>query len=312
MTPTEGTRLDTLLVDRGLARSRGEAQTFILEGRVRVDGEVASKPGRHVPPDAPLAVDWPETRYVSRGGLKLAKALDTFGVDVAGLVCVDIGASTGGFVDCLLGRQARRVYAVDVGYGLLAWSLRTDPRVVPLDRTNARYLTRESFRQAAERELGKRPEPAGFLRPSFATCDVSFISLLKVVPAVATLLDEPWQMVLLVKPQFEAGREKVGSKGVVRDPAAHREVLERVIGGLGRPVLGLTYSPVRGPEGNIEYLLWTSSGPGQTAQVSADTASPGPTGPACPAAPPSVAGPSAAPAPPSVDAVVAEAFEHLK
>lgn len=296
-------RLDTLLVERGLARSRGEAQSFIVAGRVRAEGATADKPGRRYLPEVPLAVDYPETRYVSRGGVKLEKALDTFGLDVSGLVCLDVGASTGGFTDCLLSRGARRVYAVDVGYGLLAWSLRSDPRVVTLDRTNARYLTRDSFRRAAEAEVSKRkggvaaavapalagppiaaaavePVPTGapgLLWPTFATCDVSFISLLKVVPAVRALLEPPWQMVLLVKPQFEAGREKVGSKGVVRDPAVHVEVLTRICeeltradvapgvaragGRLGETrrraeIVGLTYSPIRGPEGNIEYLAW--------------------------------------------------------
>ncbi len=265
-------RLDALLVERGLARSRGEAQAFVAAGRVRVDGTVVDKPGRRVAGSAHLEVDYPAQRYASRGGLKLEKALSHFGLDVNGLVCLDVGASTGGFTDCLLRHGARRVYAVDVGYGLLAWSLRTDPRVVVLDRTNARYLTRESFRQAVERQ-GRE-----ILWPSFATCDVSFISLLKVVPAVVSLLEDSWQMVLLVKPQFEAGRDKVGSRGVVRDPEVHEEVLVRLIDGLTVPgrekgmaapggeaarevaVKGVTFSPVRGPEGNVEYLLWVAGG----------------------------------------------------
>ncbi len=290
-------RLDTLLVERGLARSRGEAQSLILGGRVRVEDQVSNKPGRRLPAEVGLEVDYPPRRYVSRGGQKLEKALDAFGLDVSGLTCLDVGASTGGFTDCLLSHGARRVYAVDVGYGLLAWSLRSDPRVVTLDRTNARYLTRETFREAVEKRLvtrkgateagcpvgadpapwgdassetttpGASGEATGFLWPTLATCDVSFISLLKVVPAVRAILAPPWQMIVLVKPQFEAGREKVGSKGVVRDASVHVAVLERVITGLtaGKAgagervelpvVAGLTFSPLRGPGGNVEYLL---------------------------------------------------------
>ncbi len=266
-------RLDALLVERGLARSRGEAQVFVTSGRVKVDGRVVDKPGRRLAPEARIEVDYPETRFVSRGGRKLEKALDTFDLDVRGLVCADIGASTGGFTDCLLSRGARRVYAVDVGYGLLAWSLRSDPRVVTLDRTNARYLTPDGFRLAVERELAKagpgntaghekedeeEKKEGTYLPPTFATCDVSFISLFKVVPAVLGILEPPWDIIALVKPQFEAGREKVGSKGVVRDPAVHEEVLESVLwslAGEGAAAAGLTYSPIRGPEGNIEYLL---------------------------------------------------------
>ncbi len=185
--------------------------------------------------------------YVSRGGLKLEKALDEFAVDPAGLVCVDCGASTGGFTDCLLQRGARHVYAVDVGYGQLAWSLRTDERVTVMERTNARSLTPEMF-----------PE-----RMELAVMDMSFISLRLVLPAVRGLLTETGQVICLVKPQFEAGREKVGKKGVVRDPAVHREVLEdfvAAVGPLGFSLAGLTFSPVRGPEGNIEYLAWLRVG----------------------------------------------------
>ncbi|MCL6581175.1 MAG: TlyA family RNA methyltransferase [Firmicutes bacterium] len=259
-------RVDVLLVERGLARSRTEAQGLVIEGRVRVDGRPVAKPGLKVEPGAGLELEPPSRRYVSRGGLKLEKALDFFGLDVTGLDCLDVGASTGGFTDCLLRRGARRVYAVDVGYGLLAWSLQTDPRVVVLDRTNARHLEPESFRRAAEARLAGRPADGDreFRWPTFATCDVSFISLLKVFPAVATVLREPWQAVLLVKPQFEAGRELVGPRGVVRDPEVHVDVLEAVAGGLARlgwPARGLTYSPIRGPEGNLEYLLLLARGP---------------------------------------------------
>jgi 23S rRNA (cytidine1920-2'-O)/16S rRNA (cytidine1409-2'-O)-methyltransferase len=291
--PGDRQRLDALLVEQGLARSRTEAHGLVLAGRVRVEGLLADKPGRRFPAGASIDVSYPAHRYASRGGLKLEKALDYFGLVVGGVDCLDVGASTGGFTDCLLTRGARRVYAVDVGYGLLAWRLRTDPRVVVLDRTNARHMERETFRRrATERLPAEDPE---FRWPGLATCDVSFISLLKVVPAIVPLLSSPWRMVLLVKPQFEAGRERVGSGGVVRDPAVHVEVLERVCEGLGRAgasdqaaagsgqavagsgqaaagsgqavagsggvprrveIAGLTYSPVRGPEGNIEYLLW--------------------------------------------------------
>ncbi|HCW51104.1 MAG TPA: TlyA family rRNA (cytidine-2'-O)-methyltransferase [Clostridiales bacterium] len=253
MTPRQGRRLDLLLVDRGLARSRTEARGLIMAGRVYVDGLLADKPGRLVGATAEVRVEHPPHRYVSRGGAKLEHALRVFSLDVKGLVCLDVGASTGGFTDCLLTHGAHRVYAVDVGYGQLAWKLRRDERVVVLDRTNARYLDREALRRAAE-EAGLE-----VVWPTFATCDLSFISLLKVVPRVVTVLDPGWRMVLLVKPQFEATRHQVGSRGVVRDPAVHVEVLRRVVDGLsggGVRAAGLTYSPLRGPEGNIEYLLW--------------------------------------------------------
>ncbi|MEW6031300.1 MAG: TlyA family RNA methyltransferase [Bacillota bacterium] len=247
-------RLDALLVERGLAASRTEAQALVVAGRVRAGGRAADKPGRRYPASVDLEVERPPHRYVSRGGLKLEKALDQFGLDVTGLSCLDVGASTGGFTDCLLQRGAGRVYAVDVGYGLLAWKLRSDDRVIPLDRTNARYLDRESFRRAVE------AQGRDLVWPALATIDVSFISLLKVTPAVVGLLEPPWQIIALVKPQFEAGRTKVGSGGVVRDPETHVGVLEKVTAGLAAigpaDVAGLTPSPVRGPEGNVEYLLW--------------------------------------------------------
>jgi 23S rRNA (cytidine1920-2'-O)/16S rRNA (cytidine1409-2'-O)-methyltransferase len=272
MASDERRRLDVLLVEKGLARGRGEAQSLIRQGRVRGDGQVLEKPGHRFSPDICLDVSFPPRRYASRGGLKLEKALDTFGLDVSGLTCLDIGASTGGFTDCLLSRGAGRVFAVDVGYGLLAWSLRIDPRVVVLDRTNARYLTREALNAAAARQSSPRRvgEEASALWPSLATCDVSFISLLKVVPALRSVLTSPWQMILLVKPQFEAGRELVGARGVVRSADVHVAVLERVLTGLvtedlseggqvegggSGVVAGLTFSPIRGPEGNIEYLV---------------------------------------------------------
>ena len=240
-------RLDQRVFDLGLTESREKAKALVMAGSVYVDGQKQTKPGFSVSEAASVEVRGDKMPFVSRGGFKLQKALDTFGIDPAGLVCVDCGASTGGFTDCLLQRGARHVYAVDVGYGQLAWSLRQDERVTVMERTNARSLTPDMF-----------PE-----RMDLAVMDMSFISLRLVLPAVRTLLTEAGQVVCLVKPQFEAGREKVGKKGVVRDPAVHREVLEgfaEALPGLGYSLAGLTFSPVRGPEGNIEYLAWLRLG----------------------------------------------------
>ena len=234
-------RLDLLLVERGLEESRQRAQAVIMSGAVFVDGRRADKPGMAVAAGASVEEVRGGLRYVSRGGLKLEKAMQAFPIGLTGKVAADIGASTGGFTDCMLQNGAAKVYAVDVGRGQLAWKLRNDPRVVCLERTNARYLSREQIPEALR----------------FASVDVSFISLGLVLPPLAALLEEGGQVVSLVKPQFEAGREKVGKKGVVRDPAVHLEVLERFLehaGKAGLTVLGLTYSPIRGPEGNIEYL----------------------------------------------------------
>ena len=236
-------RLDQRVFDLGEAESREKAKALVMAGVVYVDGQKQTKRGTAVGEDAVIEVRGGKLPFVSRGGLKLQKALDVFAIDPAGFVCVDCGASTGGFTDCLLQRGARHVYAVDVGYGQLAWSLRTDERVTVMERTNARSLTPEMF-----------PE-----RMDLAVMDMSFISLRLVLPAVRSLLTGAGQVVCLVKPQFEAGREKVGKKGVVRDPAVHREVLESFVEDLapmGFSLAGLDYSPVRGPEGNIEYLAW--------------------------------------------------------
>ncbi len=234
-------RLDVLMTERGLAESRQKAQALILAGAVSVDGRRVDKPGAAVADGAEIAVKR-SLAYVSRGGLKLEKALKLFPIGLAGSVCADIGASTGGFTDCMLQRGAAKVYAVDVGYGQLAWKLRTDERVICLERTNARYLTREQIPEALD----------------FASVDVSFISLRLILPPLRALLrDGESRVVCLVKPQFEAGRERVGKKGVVRDRAAHREVLADFFGNAsaaGFAVDGLTWSPIRGPEGNIEYL----------------------------------------------------------
>ena len=244
------TRLDQIVFDQGHAPSRERAKALILAGDVYVNGEKVTRPGVTVDDTAAVEVRGAKMPYVSRGGLKLEKALDTFAVDPAGSICVDCGASTGGFTDCLLQRGAAHVYAVDVGYGQLAWSLRNDERVTVMERTNARNLTPDMFPTAMD----------------MAVMDMSFISLGLVLPAVKSLLTPRGQVICLVKPQFEAGREKVGKKGVVRDPAVHLEVLEnfaRSADEMGFVLRGLTFSPVRGPEGNIEYLAWLGlSGPG--------------------------------------------------
>ena len=249
-------RLDILVTERGLAESREKAKTLIMAGQVYVDGQKADKPGDTFSEDAAVEVRGKGLPYVSRGGLKLEKAMREFGLQLQGRTCMDIGASTGGFTDCMLQNGAQRVYSVDVGYGQLAWSLRTDPRVVNLERTNARYLTQEQV-----------PEEIGFF-----SVDVSFISLTLILPAVRPLLAEHGQAVCLITPPFEAGREKVGKKGVVRDKAVHEEVIEKIRSFAlenGFSVLGLTFSPVKGPEGNIEYLIYLerSEAPSQGEQV---------------------------------------------
>jgi 23S rRNA (cytidine1920-2'-O)/16S rRNA (cytidine1409-2'-O)-methyltransferase len=230
--------LDRLLVRRGLADSRAKAQRLIMAGEVRVDGQVSDKPGRRVPVDVPIEL-LSRPPFVSRGGEKLHAALERFNVDVAGWVAADVGASTGGFTDCLLQRGAKRVYAVDVGYGQLDWGLRNHPRVVVMERTNARYLDR-------------LPEPVDLV-----TADVSFISLGLIFPAATGWLKPNGEIIALIKPQFEAGRHQVGKGGVVHDRAVHRSVLERVVGmayGLDLGLLGLVPSPLRGPAGNVEFL----------------------------------------------------------
>ena len=247
---SEKKRLDVLLTERGLQESRQRAQAVIMSGEVFVNGQRVDKPGTAVAEDARIEIRGGTLPYVSRGGLKLEKAMATFPIDLHGAVCADIGASTGGFTDCMLQNGAEKVYAVDVGYGQLAWKLRSDLRVVCLERTNARYLTREQVPDALD----------------FASVDVSFISLKLILPPLNGLLKDGGHAACLVKPQFEAGREKVGKKGVVRDPDVHLEVLEHFLDHAkesGFTVLGLTYSPIRGPEGNIEYLGYLEKGPWQ-------------------------------------------------
>ena len=235
------TRLDVLLTERGLRDSRHKAQATIMSGIVFVNGQRVDKAGTAVANDAQIEIRGATLQYVSRGGLKLEKAMQTFPLDLHDKICADIGASTGGFTDCMLQNGAKKVYAVDVGYGQLDWKLRNDARVVCMERTNARYLTHEEIPDELD----------------FASIDVSFISLKLIFPALYGLLRQGGEIACLIKPQFEAGREKVGKKGVVRDPAVHLEVLEHFLIHAKEnhfTVLGITYSPIRGPEGNIEYL----------------------------------------------------------
>ena len=231
------------MTERGCAESREKAKALIMAGLVYADNQKADKPGDLFPETVQLEVRGKGLSYVSRGGLKLEKAIKEFHLDLTDQICMDIGASTGGFTDCMLQNGAKKVYAVDVGYGQLAWELRNDARVINLERTNARYLTKEQI-----------PEPIDFF-----SVDVSFISLTLILPALRPLLDENGQAVCLIKPQFEAGREKVGKKGVVREKAVHEEVIEKILRFSAEnsfSVLGLTFSPVKGPEGNIEYLIY--------------------------------------------------------
>ncbi len=243
-------RLDVLLVKKGLAESREKAKAMIMAGNVFVNDNREDKAGASFDEEkVRIEIKGQTLKYVSRGGLKLEKAMDVFGVKLADKVCMDIGASTGGFTDCMLQNGAVKVFAVDVGYGQLAWKLRQDERVICMEKTNIRYVTQEDIKESLD----------------FASVDVSFISLTKVLPPAKLLLKDDAQMVCLIKPQFEAGREKVGKKGVVRDLAVHKEVIEKVIGfasAIGFDILALDYSPVKGPEGNIEYLVYLQNIPG--------------------------------------------------
>lgn len=235
-------RLDVLLVENGLAESREKAKAIIMSGIVYVDGEKEDKAGSNFPETAKIEVRGKTLKYVSRGGLKLEKAMQVFPITLDGTICMDVGASTGGFTDCMLQCGAVKVYSVDVGYGQLAWKLRQDERVVCMEKTNIRYVTPDDIDDKID----------------FASVDVSFISLSKVLPPLRELLKDEGEVVCLVKPQFEAGREKVGKKGVVRDKKVHVEVIENVVGyalSSGFELLGLDFSPVKGPEGNIEYLM---------------------------------------------------------
>ena len=236
-------RLDMLMMERALAPSREKAKAFIMAGDVYVDGQKEDKAGTMFPETVKIEVRGNTLPYVSRGGLKLEKAMKNFDVTLDSKICMDVGASTGGFTDCMLQNGAVKVYSIDVGYGQLDWKLRNDPRVVCMEKTNIRYVVPEDIQE----------------KPAFSSIDVSFISLTKILLPAWRLLKCGGQMVCLIKPQFEAGREKVGKKGVVRDPAVHREVIAKVMDFaalLHFSVLGLTWSPIKGPEGNIEYLIY--------------------------------------------------------
>ena len=245
-------RLDVLMVQRNLAESREKAKALIMTGIVYVNGQKEDKAGTSFEETVQIEVRGSTLKYVSRGGLKLEKAMSRFGVQLAGKVCMDVGASTGGFTDCMLQNGAVKVYAVDVGHGQLAWKLRNDDRVICMEKTNIRYVTPE--------DIGDRIE--------FSSIDVSFISLTKVLGPVKQLLTDNGQVVCLIKPQFEAGREKVGKKGVVREKSVHLEVIEMVSDyarSIGFGILGLEFSPIKGPEGNIEYLLYLQNYPQEEA-----------------------------------------------
>ena len=244
------TRLDVYLTEQGLAETRQKAQAYIMAGDVYINGQKADKAGDTVKEGDAVELRGAKLPYVSRGGLKLEKAMAVFPISLKDKICMDVGASTRGFTDCMLQNGAQRVYAVDVGYGQLAWKLRSDERVVNLERQNIRYLTDEQVPDALD----------------FVSVDVSFISLSHVLPVIWRFLASGGQAVCLIKPQFEAGREKVGKKGVVRDPDTHREVIEKVISLAGEnqfAVKGLDFSPVKGPEGNIEYLIFLEKGAGE-------------------------------------------------
>lgn len=254
-------RLDVLLVKQGFAQSREKAKAIIMSGNVFVDGQREDKAGATFDEEkVEITVKGNSLKYVSRGGLKLEKAIDNFGVNVQNAVCMDIGASTGGFTDCMLQNGASKVYSVDVGHGQLAWKLRNDERVVCMEKTNFRYLTREDIEDDLD----------------FASVDVSFISLTKILLPARNLLKDQGRMVCLIKPQFEAGKEKVGKKGVVRDESVHVEVIEKIfdfIDILDFEYLALDYSPIKGPEGNIEYLIYIEKKPGLDNEHTEDTES---------------------------------------
>ncbi|KYH29823.1 MULTISPECIES: TlyA family RNA methyltransferase [Clostridium] len=243
METAKSKRLDVILVERGFFPSREKARASIMAGDIFVDGQRVDKCGQRIKESSHIEFKGNIMPYVSRGGLKLEKAIKSFNIHLNGKVCMDIGASTGGFTDCMLQNGAKKVFAVDVGYGQFAWKLRTDPRVICMERTNARYLTTEDINDY----------------PDFASIDVSFISLKKIVPPIINLLTDKGGIVALIKPQFEAGRDKIGKKGVVKEASTHKEVINDILRFLlenNQKILGLEHSPIKGPEGNIEYLVY--------------------------------------------------------
>ncbi len=249
----EKERLDILLVNKGLFENPEKCKSAIMAGVVWINGLREDKPGTRVPADCEIEIRENPKPFVSRGGLKLAKAIGEFNIELENKICMDIGASTGGFTDCMLKNGAARVVAIDVGYGQLAWELRNDSRVVCMERTNVRYV---------------KPEDVGFLS-DFASIDVSFISLTKVIPAVLKLLKEESELVCLIKPQFEAGREKVEKHGVVRDSEVHKEVIMKIVNfvfAANLHIINLSFSPIKGPEGNIEYLIYLRQGSPEAAE----------------------------------------------
>ena len=250
-------RLDVMCVNRGLVESRTQAKAVIMAGEVFVDGQREDKAGATFPEDVQIEWRGKKMPYVSRGGFKLEKALATFPLTLTGLTCMDVGSSTGGFTDCMLQNGAAKVYAIDVGTNQLAWKLRQDERVIVKEKTNIRYVTPEDIGEAVE----------------FVSIDVAFISLALVLPPVRALMKDGAPLVALIKPQFEAGREQVGKKGVVREASVHKEVIHKVIGyaaEAGFTVQGLSHSPIRGPEGNIEYLLYAIAGDGEAVELPVD------------------------------------------
>lgn len=247
-------RLDLLVFERGLVESRERAKTTIMAGLVYVNGQRSDKPGTPTPVDAEITIHGDGLPFVSRGGYKLDKALSVFPIQTAGKSCIDCGASTGGFTDVLLQHDAARVYAVDVGYGQLAWKLREDPRVICMERTNVRYVSPEIIGEPLD----------------LAVMDVSFISIKLILPALKSILKKDSDIICLIKPQFEAGKEKVGKKGVVRDPKVHKEVISDILSfckDQSLCICGLDYSPIKGPEGNIEFLLWLKANTEQSDAV---------------------------------------------
>lgn len=235
-------RLDLLLVKRGLCESREKAKAIIMSGQVFVKGQREDKAGSMFEEQVEITIKENPLKYVSRGGLKLEKAITEFSIDITNKICMDVGSSTGGFTDCMIQNGAKKVYAIDVGTNQLAWKLRQDERVICMEKTNIRYVTEKQI-----------PD-----KIAFTSIDVAFISLTKVLPTVKELIEEDSKVVCLIKPQFEAGREKVGKKGVVRDRQVHKEVINQIIffaSSIGFQILGLSFSPIKGPEGNIEYLL---------------------------------------------------------